>query len=674
MANTYLNVGATGSGEANTASSRGVDPDKEIVAGKEGVDLKFKRISAGTGVTLDSDDDKVTINATGGAANAFSTIQSPSGPDLIADSDTDRLVLTSSNGTVNIENSESPEDTINFTVNNSILGLSDTFITSPQSGEVLTYNNFRWENAPASGGGANFLFELNDVSPTGADNGDALVFNQFFGDWRPGPPVPNTLGELSNVSTAGQSNGDVLTYNSGTGTWEPAAAGGGVTIIEVGGFLNGDIDGDVICRGSALITGDTTIKGSLYLGNGATLTAGNNNLTVFGDITCNYISSPAFIDFNSSSFGVVCGSLVCKGSVYNCSVSGIFTNAGVPPSASSNITVEGDFISPRGYIDISGAQSRFGGFPTTSGGTLTVGGDFTTKDLFASGGATTIDGDSNAGNGSTITIGGDFSQIDPSGTIQMIGGNALSSVATNGGRGGTLNVKGNFSVETENDILMYGGTSTSGGNGGLGGSIIVGGSTHFNVDAGNIDLLLYGGNGVQGGLGSTRAIFYGPVFIPGTIDVKGGNGTTGNGGAACPELRFYSGVTLGTLNVSGGNTSSGINGAVTNDTTIHKSCSIGDVIMLEGTGGTESTVRGSFALTRGNFYIENFNRTNKSLNKLRLFLIEATASFGTLSGETVLEKTGGVGSTAPQSVTEVSESIYKGTGNNIYRSATPTTL
>lgn len=63
-----LKVPAT-SGEANTASN--LAGDQGIFAQKNGVDLQFKALSAGSGISLSSDSNKITITATGGSSNEF---------------------------------------------------------------------------------------------------------------------------------------------------------------------------------------------------------------------------------------------------------------------------------------------------------------------------------------------------------------------------------------------------------------------------------------------------------------------------------------------------------------------------------------------------------------------------------------------------------------------------
>lgn len=60
----------SGSGEANTASNLGATGEG-LYASKVDVDLRFKKLKAGTNVTLSSDSESVTVNASGSSSAAY---------------------------------------------------------------------------------------------------------------------------------------------------------------------------------------------------------------------------------------------------------------------------------------------------------------------------------------------------------------------------------------------------------------------------------------------------------------------------------------------------------------------------------------------------------------------------------------------------------------------------
>ena len=119
---------------------------------------------------------------------------------LSADTDNDQIVLTPSVGSaqhvtvpyatdagtvdgktvgVNV-----PSDAV-FTDTDTIAELTDTTITSPTDGQVLTYDSSssKWINANGGGGGASDLDDLDDVTISSATNGQVLAYNSSDSKW-----------------------------------------------------------------------------------------------------------------------------------------------------------------------------------------------------------------------------------------------------------------------------------------------------------------------------------------------------------------------------------------------------------------------------------------------------------------------------------------------------------
>ncbi len=141
--------------------------------------------------------------------------------------------------------------------------LSDTSISSPADGEVLTYNGTsgKWENQPASGGGASQLSDLSDVGTVsytagyvlkadGTDYDSGYLNLGELGDTSISSPASGqylrhdgtnwanstiqkadlptiNLDDLGDVNASSPSDGQVLTWDSGTSNWIASTPSGG---------------------------------------------------------------------------------------------------------------------------------------------------------------------------------------------------------------------------------------------------------------------------------------------------------------------------------------------------------------------------------------------------------------------------------------------------------------
>lgn len=133
-----------GSGEANTASNLGLTGEG-VYAQKVGVDLQFKKLSAGANISLSSDSEKITIaGSAGGEANTASNVGLGEGHVFKQKSGVDLQLKTIKAGT-------------NVTITDNI---DDITIASTDTGEANTASNLgAGEGLYASKSGVDLRFK-----------------------------------------------------------------------------------------------------------------------------------------------------------------------------------------------------------------------------------------------------------------------------------------------------------------------------------------------------------------------------------------------------------------------------------------------------------------------------------------------------------------------------------
>jgi len=617
-----ITIEAAATGEVNTGQNIG--SSNEVFSSKAGSTLQFRTLTAGSGVTI-------TQNAL----------------DLVIDSDGE------ANEGVNIGSG-----------------------AAIYSGKVGTDLNFK---TLVAGSNVSFTVGADTITIEAAAAGEVNT-GQNIGSSN--EVFSSKAGSTLQFRTLTAGSGITITQNALDLVIEAAGGGGGVTVIPDGGSVAGQYDGTVILEGSADMTSFTTIRGDLiFMGSNSILDDTNGNfLRVHGDIV-GPPSGFAIVDLSSGNTGAPF--LQCMGDVINVD---LYTyNSGSGGNNGTPITIKGSFIGPERDISSYGANSAFPSLTPGNGGNITIGGDCICKTLNAYGGNTTNTCDQNGGTGATVTIGGNLNVAGTAGdTLVLRGGDVAGSGGGRGGTGGGLTVNGDFSFASNGTATIRGGNSNT-GNGGFAGLIVVRGNTHFFNEDGSATLDIsggFGGNGPGGGA-AQRAVFNGFVNVNGFIRLNGGTGFNGNGGNSSSEVRFLGGVRITVLEMRGGAGSLGFtDGRSSNDALFEGGGYIFNLDLLENnTGANRSNQNTATTLSRGHYQINKVTRVDKALRtpRQRLILRDCVASFGELvdpvtgDGDDALTKPTFT-PTADQTITQVSESIYKADTSTIRRSAAFTTL
>ena len=247
-------------GEANTSSNLGTG--EGIFGAKVGVDIRLKSLKEGTGITMSSDSNEITINATSGGGDMVSTnnlsdldnaetARTNLGVDAAGTDNSTDVTLGGTGTYITIAGQVITVDPITESdisdlgayitgiTGEPLSDISDVTITSITSGEILKWNGSAWINqtlaeagiAPALGGDDNYVTDaektkIGHISITQAVDLDAIESRVnaldasvvLMGAWDasagtfPGGGTAQA-GESYIVSVGGTVDGEVFTAN-----------------------------------------------------------------------------------------------------------------------------------------------------------------------------------------------------------------------------------------------------------------------------------------------------------------------------------------------------------------------------------------------------------------------------------------------------------------------------
>jgi hypothetical protein len=371
-------------------------------------------------------------------------------------------------------------------------------------------------------------------------------------------------GDTGVQGLTGISGGDGSQGETGVqGVTGPSGGGGGgsVTIVSDGGNVPTSVDGDVILQGTANLTANTEIRGSIYFSSATpkTLYSEGFNLNVHGDVYGNNDG----ISTTPSTFGSP-GNITIFGCVYETQLNASGYHDGMGTGSSGGTITLGAFMSPNMNISAIGGDSGDGvGY---GGGTVEIFGSCVCSNINVNGGNDQEVTFAVGGNGGSVTIHGHFS----GGSVTAAGGLGDGGGDGNGGNGGTIEFKSNSSFQTIN---------IKGGDGGLAGFASIGG---------NAGSLICDGF-AHAGLGDTPDGVH-INAIGGASDPTGG--VDGIGGS----VTFRGGCDIEQLDVSDGTGGGGGGGSGTNFIKMRGNCSFDTINMTTRTGSTIESI-GNTVLT-----------------------------------------------------------------------------
>lgn len=208
-----------GSGEANTASNLGsITNGLGLFSTKNGVDLQFKRIKAGSNITLTDEGNDILITATGGGSGSGDMLKTTydTNNDGVVDNATQ---LNSQSAAYYLARSNhtgtQAASTITGLASVATVGtlgsLTNVNASSPTIGQVLQWSGTAWINATLGGGSGDMMRSVYDTDNNGIVDNSEKLNNQAASYYlsrtnHTGTQSVSTITGLATVATSGSYN------------------------------------------------------------------------------------------------------------------------------------------------------------------------------------------------------------------------------------------------------------------------------------------------------------------------------------------------------------------------------------------------------------------------------------------------------------------------------------
>ncbi len=467
------------------------------------------------------------------------------------------------------------------------------------------------------------------------------------GDITSGGPINNNAGELIliNDSTAGAITVNSQITNNGTGSVSLTTSGPGTTVLNAANTYSGptNIDSGTLSLGNAAALPSA---GTIHISQGATLDIGGNNVTIES------LNGAGTVDNNNPN----------NTGNYTLTLGGNNSNSTFNGAIQDSVGTLALVKNGTGTLTVGGANTFSGGL-TLNDGTLNL-----TNVSGAGVGTLTV-------NGGSVDMTSAFTALDNN--LQLNGGvvNISNEFMT---VNGAINVTGDATINTGNEVVYFGGAFSGNGTLNLTGSYVPTFESSFaaftgtvNLGASSMDFRLFGGFYGSAaatfnlGTGTTTLdagkIYYNDTIALGAVDGGAqtaitGSATTGltlgysiggnnqnsnfagviSDGSGSPT--FVTKVGSGTLTLPGANTYTGpttvsagtllVDGAITSATTVNAGAMLGGSGSVNAAVSSAGTISPGDGGTAGTLQITNLTLNNDSSLNFILNTPNAAAGAG----------------------------------------------